>query len=104
MRRHAFKDRPIDTSLELKESIDGRDFYVALASAALALGYAEAAGPFAAQAAFEAPRDAEVQLGAGLRGIRPGRGEGPPTPRRRTRHVRARMQRRRSATPSPSIP
>ena len=62
MRRYAFKDRPVDTSLELKESIDGRDFYVALASAALALGYAEAAGPFAAQAAFEAPRDSEVQL------------------------------------------
>ena len=62
MRRQAFKDRPVDTSLELKESIVGRDFYVALASAALALGYAEAAGPFAAQAAFEAPRDAEVQL------------------------------------------
>ena len=62
MRRHAFKDRPIDTSLELKESFDGRDFYVALASAALALGYAEAAGPFAAQAAIEAPRDSEVQL------------------------------------------
>jgi tetratricopeptide (TPR) repeat protein len=62
MRRHAFKDRPIDTSLELEGSIDGRDFYVALASAALALGYAEAAVPFAAQAAIEAPRDAEVQL------------------------------------------
>ena len=62
MRRHAFKDRPADASLELKESIDARDFYVALASAALALGYAEAAGPFAAQAALEAPRDSEVQL------------------------------------------
>ena len=62
MRRHAFKDRPIDTSLELKGSIDGRDFYVALASAALALGYAEAAGPFAAQAVLEARRDSEVQL------------------------------------------
>lgn len=62
MRRFAFKDRPVDASLELTESIDARDFYVALASAALALGYAEAAGPFAAQAAFEAPRDSEVQL------------------------------------------
>ena len=62
MRRFAFKDRPMDTSLELTESIDARDFYVALASAALVLGYAEAAGPFAAQAAFEAPRDSEVQL------------------------------------------
>jgi tetratricopeptide (TPR) repeat protein len=62
MRRFAFKDRPIDASLELEPSISGRDFYVALASAALALGYPEAAGPFAAQAAFEAPRDSEVQL------------------------------------------
>jgi tetratricopeptide (TPR) repeat protein len=62
MRRHAFKDRPADPALELKESIDGRDFYVALASAALALGYAEAARPFAEQASLEAPRDAEVQL------------------------------------------
>jgi tetratricopeptide (TPR) repeat protein len=62
MRRHTFKDRPADTALELKESIDSRDFYVALASAALALGYAEAAGPFAEQARLEAPRDVEVQL------------------------------------------
>jgi tetratricopeptide (TPR) repeat protein len=74
MRRQAFKDRPVDTSLELKESIVGRDFYVALASAALALGYAEAAGPFAAQAAFEAPRDVESAR-ARLRGFRPGHGE-----------------------------
>jgi cytochrome c-type biogenesis protein CcmH/NrfG len=62
MRRYAFKDRPPDPALELEESINARDFYVALASAALALGYAEAAGPFAAQAAIEAPRDSEVQL------------------------------------------
>lgn len=62
MRRHTFKDRPLDPALELEESIDARDFFVALASAALALGYAEAAGPFAAQAALEAPRDSEVQL------------------------------------------
>jgi tetratricopeptide (TPR) repeat protein len=62
MRRHTFKDRPPDPALELTESIDGRDFYVALASAALALGYAEAAGPFAEQARLEAPRDPEVQL------------------------------------------
>jgi tetratricopeptide (TPR) repeat protein len=62
MRRHSFKERPPDPALELKESIDGRDFYVALASAALALGYAEAAGPFAEQARLEAPRDPEVQL------------------------------------------
>ena len=62
MRRFAFKDRPVDASLELVESIDARDFYVALASAALALGYAEAAGPFAEQARLEAPHDPEVQL------------------------------------------
>jgi tetratricopeptide (TPR) repeat protein len=62
MRRHTFKDRPADPALELKESIDGRDFYVALASAALALGFADTAGPFAEQARLEAPRNAEVQL------------------------------------------
>jgi len=62
MHRFAFKDRPADPALEIKESIEARDFYVALASAALALGYAEVAGPFASQAAFEAPRDSEVQL------------------------------------------
>jgi tetratricopeptide (TPR) repeat protein len=62
MRRFAFKDRPVDASLELVESIDARDFYVAVASAALVLGYAEAAGPFAEQARLEAPHDPEVQL------------------------------------------
>jgi tetratricopeptide (TPR) repeat protein len=62
MRRFAFKDRPVDTSLELAESIDARDFYVAVASAALVLGYAEAAGPFVEQARLEAPHDPEVQL------------------------------------------
>jgi len=62
MRRHTFKDRPTDPGLELEESIDGRDFYVALAAAALALGYAETALPFAEKARLEAPRDPEVQL------------------------------------------
>jgi tetratricopeptide (TPR) repeat protein len=62
MRRFAFKDRPVDPGLELQESIDGRDFYVALATAALALGYSEAASPFAEQARLEAPLDSEVQL------------------------------------------
>jgi tetratricopeptide (TPR) repeat protein len=62
MRQHAFKDRPADVGLEIRESIDGRDFYVALAAAALALGYAETAGPFAEKARREAPLDPEVQL------------------------------------------
>src|SRR5207247_3956586 len=34
MHHYAFKDRPADPRLELQESIDGRDFYVALAAAA----------------------------------------------------------------------
>jgi hypothetical protein len=67
MHRYAFKDRPADPRLELQESIDGRDFYVALAAAALALGYAETAIPFAAQALHDAPLDAEVQLVLGRR-------------------------------------
>jgi tetratricopeptide (TPR) repeat protein len=65
MRREAFKDRPVDLSLELTESINARDFYVALASAALSLGYAEAASPFADQARLEAPLNPVVQLVAG---------------------------------------
>jgi len=65
MRREAFKDRPVDLSLELTESINARDFYVALASAALAVGYAEAASPFADQARLEAPLNPVVQLVAG---------------------------------------
>ena len=65
MRRYAFKDRPLDPALELTESINPRDFYVALASAALALGYAEAASPFADQARLEAPLNPVVQLVAG---------------------------------------
>jgi len=65
MRRETFKDRPVDLSLELTESINGRDFYVALASAALSLGYAEAATPFADQARLEAPLNPVVQLVAG---------------------------------------
>jgi tetratricopeptide (TPR) repeat protein len=65
MRRHTFKGRPADLSLELTESINPRDFYVALASAALALGYAEAASPFADQARLEAPLNPVVQLVAG---------------------------------------
>jgi tetratricopeptide (TPR) repeat protein len=60
--QHLFKDRPADKELEIRESIDGRDFYVVLAAAALALGYAETAGPFAEKACREAPQDAEVHL------------------------------------------
>jgi hypothetical protein len=47
--RRAFKDRPVDASLELKESIVGRTSTWPWPPP-LALGYAEAAGPFAAQA------------------------------------------------------
>jgi len=65
MHRYAFKDRPAVPSVELRESINARDFYVALASAALALGYAEAATPFADQARLEAPLNPVVQLVAG---------------------------------------
>ena len=65
MRRATFKDRPPDPALELTESINPRDFYVALASAALSLGYAEAATPFADQARLEAPLNPVVQLVAG---------------------------------------
>ena len=81
MRRYAFKDRPPDPALELTESINARDFYVALASAALALGYAEAAGPFAAQARSRGSARLRGPARAGLRGVRPGHGEGPPAPR-----------------------
>jgi tetratricopeptide (TPR) repeat protein len=47
---------------ELRESIDARDFYVALAAASLALGFPETAVPFALKAREEAPHDGEVQL------------------------------------------
>ena len=65
MRKATFKDRPPDPALELTESINPRDFYVALASAALSLGYAEAASPYAEQARLEAPLNPVVQLVAG---------------------------------------
>jgi tetratricopeptide (TPR) repeat protein len=68
MRQHAFKDRPADAGLEIRESIDGRDFYVALAAAALALGFADTAGPFAEKARHDAPLDPEVQLVLGCVG------------------------------------
>jgi tetratricopeptide (TPR) repeat protein len=61
IRRSAFKEEP-GPRFDLQTSIDGRDFYVALAAAALALGYAEPAMPMAERARLEAPRDAEVQL------------------------------------------
>jgi tetratricopeptide (TPR) repeat protein len=62
MRRFAFKDRPADPGLEMRESIDGRAFYVAVAAAALALGFADTARPFAEKAGHDAPLDAEGQL------------------------------------------
>jgi len=64
MRRHAFEKigRPPDPRLELKVTIDGTDFYVALSAAALALGYPHVALPLAEQAAKDAPFNPEVSL------------------------------------------
>jgi tetratricopeptide (TPR) repeat protein len=62
VRGKVFDDVPDEPRQELRESIDVRDFYVALASASLALGYPETAVPFAGKARAEAPRDAAVQL------------------------------------------
>jgi tetratricopeptide (TPR) repeat protein len=62
MRRYAFKDSPADPRLEIQASINSRDFYVALATAALALGYAETASPVAEKGRHDAPLDPEVQL------------------------------------------
>ena len=46
----------------IRESIDRRDFYLALASAALAIGFPPTALPFAEKARQVAPLDPEVQL------------------------------------------
>jgi len=53
---------PEEPRWELHESIDVRDFYVALSSASLVLGFPGVAVPFAEKAREEAPRDAQVQL------------------------------------------
>jgi tetratricopeptide (TPR) repeat protein len=50
---------------EIRERIDRRDFYVALAAAALALGSPPTAHPFAEKARQVAPLDPEVQLAFG---------------------------------------
>jgi len=51
--------------LRIRERIDPRDFSLALAAAALAVGFPAAAHPFAEQARHAAPLDAEVQLVSG---------------------------------------
>lgn len=62
VRGKVYDDVPREPRWELQESIDVRDFYVALSSASLALGFPGVAVPFAEKAREEAPRDAEVQL------------------------------------------
>jgi tetratricopeptide (TPR) repeat protein len=47
---------------EIRERIDRRDFYVALAAGALAIGFPPTAHPFAEKARQVAPLDPEVQL------------------------------------------
>ena len=51
--------------VELQERIDRRDFYVALAATALAIGFPSTARPFAEAARHAAPLDPEVQLVVG---------------------------------------
>ena len=63
-RRRAFKGPPTP-GLEIRERIDRRDFYVALAAAALAIGFPSTAHPFAEKARQAAPLDPEVQLVSG---------------------------------------
>ena len=62
VRGKIFEGVPEEPRLELRESIDARDFYVALAAASLALGFPETAVPFVEKAREQAPRDPEVQL------------------------------------------
>jgi len=50
---------------EIRERIDRRDFYVALAAAALAIGFPPTAQPFAEKARLDSPLDPEVQLVVG---------------------------------------
>jgi tetratricopeptide (TPR) repeat protein len=68
-RRRAFKKRfgqgPPTPGLEIRQRIDRRDFYVALAAAALAIGFPPTAHPFAEKARQAAPLDPEVQLVSG---------------------------------------
>jgi len=63
MRRHAFPQRsPTSGALDIRERIERRDFYVALAAGALAIGFPPTAHPFAERARQIAPLDPEVQL------------------------------------------
>ena len=50
---------------EIRERIDRRDFYLALAAAALTIGFPSTAHPFAEKARQAAPLDPEVQLVSG---------------------------------------
>jgi tetratricopeptide (TPR) repeat protein len=56
---------PPAPALRVEPRIDGRDYYFALASATLAIGFPVTARPFAEQAVGTAPMDAEVRLLAG---------------------------------------
>jgi tetratricopeptide (TPR) repeat protein len=55
------RERPTP-GLDIRERIDRRDFHVALAAAALVMGFPSTARPFAERAHDGAPLDAEVQL------------------------------------------
>ena len=69
MRRGAFKksngQKLPPPEMDIREKIDRRDFYVALAAATLALGFADTAEPFAEKARMVAPLDPAVQLVSG---------------------------------------
>jgi tetratricopeptide (TPR) repeat protein len=64
-RQRAFGQGPPTPGLEIRERIDRRDFYVAMAAAALAIGFPSTAHPFAEKARQAAPLDPEVQLVSG---------------------------------------
>jgi hypothetical protein len=57
-----FGQGPPTPGLEIRPRIDRRDFYVALAAGALAVGFPTTAHPFAEKARQAAPLDPEVQL------------------------------------------
>jgi tetratricopeptide (TPR) repeat protein len=61
-RRRAFELGQGPPRLEIRERIDPRDFYLALAAAALAIGFPPTALPFAERVREIAPLDPEVQL------------------------------------------
>jgi tetratricopeptide (TPR) repeat protein len=66
IRRAAFQESfGAQPEPEIRERIDPRDFYVALAAGALASGWPDVARPFAEKARQAAPLDPEVQLVSG---------------------------------------